>query len=296
MSLINTLRFILNHPLASRNKIRALSRFTRWQIGSRLNPYPVVYPFVGDTKLVVESGMTGATGNIYTGLHEFSDMGFLLHFLNKDDLFVDVGANIGSYSVLASGICKAKSISIEPSSYTFNRLTRNILINNIEKKVKALNIGLGAGPTSMLFTKSLDTINHIVENDNGKTENVEEIKIDSLDNIIGDNFPNALLKIDVEGFETEVMKGAKSTLVNNNLKAVIIELNGSGCRYGFNEIDIHNTFINNGFRPYYYEPLSRDLIELKIYGSHNTIYIRDVDFVKERLMNSPKIKILDTIF
>jgi hypothetical protein len=36
------------------------------------------------------------TGNIYCGLHEFADMGFVLHFLRPGDLFVDVGANIAA--------------------------------------------------------------------------------------------------------------------------------------------------------------------------------------------------------
>jgi hypothetical protein len=42
------------------------------------------------------------SGNIYAGLHEFGDMAFVLHFLRAGDLFADVGANIGSYTVLAS--------------------------------------------------------------------------------------------------------------------------------------------------------------------------------------------------
>ena len=58
--------------------------------------------------------MTGATGNIYTGLHEFEDMMFLLHLLRPGDIFVDAGANIGSYTVLASAVVGAKSISFEP--------------------------------------------------------------------------------------------------------------------------------------------------------------------------------------
>jgi hypothetical protein len=48
------------------------------------------------------SGMTGATGNLYVGLHEFEEMAFLLHFLRPGDLFADVGANVGSYTILAA--------------------------------------------------------------------------------------------------------------------------------------------------------------------------------------------------
>ncbi len=44
--------------------------------------------------MVVEPGTTGATGNVYCGLHEFEDMALLLHILRKVDRFVDIGANI----------------------------------------------------------------------------------------------------------------------------------------------------------------------------------------------------------
>ena len=70
--------------------------------------------------------MTGATGNIYAGLHEFADMAFTLHFLRPDDLFMDVGANVGSYTLLASGVCKARTISFEPYPETMAALRRNI--------------------------------------------------------------------------------------------------------------------------------------------------------------------------
>jgi FkbM family methyltransferase len=296
MSITTSLKFIASHPLTKNNKFKSLVRLLKWQIGSRITPYPIVYPFVSNTCLVVERGMTGATGNIYAGLHEFSDMGFLLHFLREQDLFVDIGANIGSYTVLASGVKKASTIAIEPSTNTFKRLIRNIQINEIGKLVKPMNIGLGSEATTKFFTKSLDTINHIVESNNVSKSNVEEIQIEKLDNVIKHNESTILLKIDVEGFETEVLKGANLTLSNNNLKAIIIELNGSGDRYGFNEEHIHDNFIINGFKPYLYNPLNRELTEIKTFGSHNTIYIRDIEFVQERISSSPKVKVLDYTF
>src|SRR5438874_2610827 len=98
-SFLRTWRFIASHPLASRRRRAALSRWLRWQLGSRLLPYPVLYPWIGDAKLVVERGMTGATGNLYCGLHEFFDMALVLHFLRPGDLFLDIGANVGAYTV-----------------------------------------------------------------------------------------------------------------------------------------------------------------------------------------------------
>ena len=99
MNIIKLLRFITSHPLNKSNKADAIMRFIKWQINTRLNPHPVVYPYTEKAKLIIEKGMTGATGNLYCGLHEFEDMSFLLHFLREEDLFIDIGANVGSYTV-----------------------------------------------------------------------------------------------------------------------------------------------------------------------------------------------------
>jgi hypothetical protein len=95
MSLMPTLSYILRYPLNAEAKQAALTRYLKWQIGSRLVPGDVLVPFVNDTVLIVSPGMTGATQHIYTGLHEFDDCGFLLHLLRETDLFVDIGANVG---------------------------------------------------------------------------------------------------------------------------------------------------------------------------------------------------------
>jgi hypothetical protein len=119
MNLFRTFAFIFNHPLTRQHRFSAFIRWLRWQLGSRIVSGSVVVRFVDNTKLVVDPGMTGATGNIYCGLHEAHDMAFVLHFLRKDDLFLDVGANIGSYTVLASGVVGAETICFEPVPTSF---------------------------------------------------------------------------------------------------------------------------------------------------------------------------------
>ena len=80
MSLLNTVKFITTHPLNRGHKLKSSSRFAKWQIGSRLVSGAIVYDWVNGSKFLVKTGETGLTGNIYTGLHEFADMAFLLHF------------------------------------------------------------------------------------------------------------------------------------------------------------------------------------------------------------------------
>lgn len=285
--MLNILRRIFNHPFNSDNKFGGLMRFVKWQINTYINPYPIVYPYTENTKLIVWKGLTGATGNIYCGLMEFNDMAFLLHFLRKNDDFIDIGANIGVYSILASGEIGANTIAIEPVPTTFNYLMNNISINNIRDKVRGLNIGLGNKKGILKFTKSLDTLNHIAVENEIDTIDVE---IETLDSIISKT--PILIKIDVEGFEAEVLNGAEKTLRDNHLKGVIIELNGLGKRYGYDEKLIHIKLLELGFKPYTYNPINRQLIEIPTYGSHNTIYLRDLQFVNERISSSRKIKIM----
>ena len=141
-----TIRFLMEHPLAKRNKPLAYYRFFSWQVRSRLSSSPVVYDFVNNSQLLVYPRMTGATGNVYAGLHEFYDMSFVLHALRSEDLFVDIGANIGSYTTLAGAAVGANCISIEPIPATFAHLLENVELNNLQHKVECLNIGLGKEP------------------------------------------------------------------------------------------------------------------------------------------------------
>lgn len=283
--MINTLKFILSHPLSRNNKFRALQRWLNWQIGSRLVPGPVAVPFVNDARLLVEPGMTGATGNIYCGLHEFEDMAFLLHFLRPEDKFIDVGSNVGSYTVLASKAVGCDTIAIEPIPETVKHLNDNLILNGITNKVVIHQIALGRKSGRQKMTCSEDTVNHITT-DNDYAEHID-VEVCTLDDLTESGA--ALIKIDVEGYETEVLAGGELTLKDSKLKAVIMELNGSGKRYGFDEHRLHLNMIEKGFKTYSYDPFLRQLMDMKNEqsGRGNTLYIRDTDAVRRRLETSP---------
>jgi FkbM family methyltransferase len=289
--------FINNHPLARKHKFKAYTKFLKWQVSQFINPGEKRISFAGATSLLVDKGMTGATGNIYSGLHEFADMGFLLHFLRKDDSFADIGANVGSYTVLASGYVGAKTISFEPVPETFRRLQKNIKLNQIEERVKAYNIGISAQKNNLFFTSSNDTTNHVISvAENNIKQQTIEVAVTSIDEILkGEDIP-LLIKIDVEGFETEVITGMKQTLKNQKLKAIIIELNGSGGRYGYDEINIHKTLLAEGFETYIYDPFKRECSRAISYGMHNTLYLRSMNFIESRIKTANKVSLFSEIF
>jgi len=291
MSLLNTIKFITNHPLNRGQKLSSVIRFAKWQIGSRMVPGAIVFDWINGSKFLVRTGETGLTGNIYTGLHEFPDMGFLLHALRDEDLFVDVGANVGSYSILACSVVGARGIAFEPVPSTYNRLVENMRLNHLDQKVKCVNKGVGVQQGSIAFTSDTDTTNHALAAGE-QCDKVVNVEVTSLDTALQGESPT-LIKIDVEGYETPVLEGAQETFKNQSLHSVIMELNGSGTRYGYDESIILEMMFDHDFRNYSYNPLDRTLINLqgKNLNSGNTLFIRNKSLVEERLKGAPKVSI-----
>ena len=287
--------YINNHPLAKRNLLKAYGRFLKWQIGQRLSPRDVEFQLTEKAKIWVKKGMTGATGSIYTGLHEFEDMSFLLHFLQKGELFADIGANVGIYSVLAAAECEARTLTFEPAPGTFQWVERNRSLNKVPHLLKPFNLGIGEKEEVLRFSTELDTINHVLTAEENNVQAVE-VPIKSFDSIVEVEGCPVLVKIDVEGFETPVIKGMQSALSNPTLQAIIIELNGSGANYGFDEKWIHKELMKNGFTPCVYEPFSRTITAAEGFGSHNTIYIKDVAAASVRVKNAAKRKIFGVLY
>lgn len=287
-------KYIWYHPLTKNNKITALFRFLKWQISSRFTKNALNVKWIGDLQLAMHKGMHGATGCIYVGLPEFNDMSFLLHFLDHESNFIDIGANVGVYSLLAAGIKKSRTIAIEPIPQTFQYLTTNIQLNQLENLITSYNIGLSDKKGELHFTKDKDTINHVA---NSKSENTVSVNVDTLDNLLSHtSLSSTLIKLDVEGFEYHVLSGATNTLKNENLMALIVELNGSSNKFGLNDRMVDQLLISNGFSKFDYHPFKRELVELvNFHAEANTLYLRNskINLIKEKLKSSASFQILN---
>lgn len=288
---LKTIFFLLDHPLASKNKPKAFWRFLSWQARSRLRGKPVAYNFVNQSHLLVYPGMTGATGNVYAGLHEFYDMGFVLHALTNSDVFVDIGANVGSYTVLAGAVVGAACVSIEPVPSTFSHLIENVNLNGIASNVECLNIGLGKDNGTLRFSADEDTMNHVVA-DTEKCKSYINIEVKRLDDILGERSPT-VIKMDVEGYEANVIKGAQSILSKKEPLAILMEF-GIGERYGCDEKKLYQEIIGFGFQRASYSPFERSLTLL---GDNeplegNILFVKGLDYFQSRVKSAPKFEAL----
>lgn len=289
---LRTIRFLLHHPLSKKNKPLAFYRFLSWQIRSRLIRKPVAYRFVSESKLLVYPGMTGATGNVYAGLHEFEDMAFVLHALRAEDLFIDVGANIGSYTVLAGSAVGSSCIAVEPVPSTFNHLIENIDLNSLKAKVKSLNIGFGKENDMLRFSIGEDSKNHVMSSIE-TCENYIDVEVKCLDNTLSDKYPT-IVKIDVEGWETNVIRGAEKLLSRQKPLAILIEF-GEGKRYGFDEQELYQKISNFGFERATYSPFERNLqlSEERDLRPGNILFVKQIEYFQQRVSSAPKYKVLN---
>lgn len=292
MSLSNTFSFIWKHPLSRGRRVENYWRFIAWQLSSRWASGPLVVPFVAGARMRLKRGLSGATGNIYVGLHEFEDMAFVMHVLRPGDLFVDIGANVGSYTVLAGAVSNAHCIAIEPVPETYRWLLGNVEINGIADRVTTLNIALGSEPGVLQFTAHLDAVNHVASHTEMSDPRCINVPVRTLDEVVGERRPY-LVKMDVEGFESEVLKGGRGTLADPALHGILMELNGSGFRYGYDENTLVQAMLQLGFRLSRYEPFRRKVESqpMNRIGGGNVLFLRHLDEVGDRVAGATPIDV-----
>lgn len=270
-------RYWKQHPIARQSLFQTVRRFIIWQIRARVLGGPFVFSWIEGSSLVIHRGMTGATMNLYCGLHEFADMGFLLHFLRPEDCFVDVGANVGTYTVLAGKVIGANVISIEPVPKTFAHLETNIAINQIAERVQLHCCGIASSRSEKMinFIADRDTCNQVAPPD--YPGECVSVPMTSLDELIQSE-KSTFWKIDVEGFEDHVLQGASNALDDENLQVIEIEGNSPMVR---------SLLRIKGFKLYHYEPIQRKLCECDTSRSgHNFLWIRDKEFALNRIRSA----------
>ena len=235
--------------------------------------------------------MTGATGNFYCGLHESEDMAFVLHLLRPDDVFYDIGANVGVYSLLAAATGASEIHGFEPSPETHRRYMRNVAINGLGSRIHAHCVALGETDGEVRFTRGSDTTNHVVAEGelNADHDVVQKKRLDDFF-VAG---KASFMKLDVEGFEIAVLDGAAKALQDPQLIGLLVEDDGYTKRYG----EMRRApaeLAQYGFHPYLYDPFTRTLMP-RNQRSRNTnkLFLRDPAFAASRVLSAPEFRLVN---
>lgn len=169
---------------------------------------------------------------------DFTYEGEIEFFLNrqpsKDYIFIDCGANIGYWSLLMSErLPPGRIIAIEASPRTFAKLEKNRLLAG--SRFRTMNKALSdqAGKTVSFFISTGHAAARIAKAGSPDDQNATNVFVETttIDEVLSDCFPDdsglpVLIKLDVEGAEIDVLKGAEQTIRKRDV-TIIYECHGS---------------------------------------------------------------------
>ena len=287
----NLHRLLGAHPLTSTARAAAWVRYCRWQAVSRFAPGPIAIPFVNDAVLLGHPGAHAANGNHYFGIYEFEEMALVGHALRPADLFLDVGANIGSYSMLAIAAAGASALALEPVPQTFQDLQRNARINDFGDRISCLRAAATADGRGVVMTADRGAMNRVVSEPSQQGDQTETVPGTTLDSVTAERCP-AVMKIDVEGFEREVLAGAKSLLASPGLHTIVLETDedpNGACSAG----SAIGMLRAAGLSPIRYDPISRSVRSEATPTRHgNVLFTRDMARLQSLVHEAPPFRVL----
>jgi FkbM family methyltransferase len=212
---------------------------------------PVTLRLFGDRLLRLYPQTDYWRNIMYFGEHaEYSTSNLLTSFLREGDVFVDIGANIGYMSVIASSrIGKAgRILAFEPVPANFARLQENFALNGMEN-AEALGYALGR-VDGFLSMQSQDTISHVAVS--AEVSDAVRVPVKRLDDVL--NMKATICKIDVEGYELDVLQGSVQEMAAGMLPLMVLELNGASRRYGRKDAELTTFLQQHGYRLGVFDP------------------------------------------
>jgi FkbM family methyltransferase len=167
------------------------------------------------------------------GLWESHVTGWLQQTLRPGDIFVDVGANIGYYTVLGGQLVgkRGRVVAVEAHPGLAELLRRNVVINGLRDLVTVWNRAAWSSATTLGFhlrthysaNSSIGSVGDTGLSELGDTEELVEVQAVPLDDVLGELGRVDLLKLDVEGAEVHAVTGLAHTLRANSGITVMFE-------------------------------------------------------------------------
>ncbi len=192
---------------------------------------------------------------IYFGFEKQEQL-FVASVLNEGDYFIDIGANIGLFTLIAANIVgpNGRVIAFEPTPKTFSRLLENIELNQF-KNIDAYNIGLSDFPKKLTFNISsngYDAWNSFATSDFSILNEQIMVDVSTLDFELTkyDKSKIKLVKIDVEGWEKFVLKGGVEFIKNYSPQLLIEFTEENTFAAGYMVQEVYDLMVELGYKWY----------------------------------------------
>ena len=271
-----------------------LFRFAKAEIINKVFGAAFLYVHDFGPTLIVGRNLHSTRGHYFFGVHSFEEELFAIHFLRKDELFIDVGANLGMFSIMVAATTGARALAFEPSPSSAEVFKRHIALNDLSDRIILLEKCVGDATGTALIKNTVEMDNFVVLEGTKAMPEMASVPMVRIDDVVDGKVP-CLMKMDIEGFELQALNGATQLLKNRNLRAMTIEIAELSRRFGVSGHEIRDFISGFGFLSIEYEPFGRRVSPTslpKFSAAHkmitsDTIYVRDLEETRYRLTCSP---------
>ena len=262
--MLTSLQTLLKSEYNKSHPLFALSRFIHWKIFRVLKLRNQTYKLWDNKKLILNYDSFQSMWVMYNYIVDWEEFNLIRDLLDHDDQVCDIGSNMGFYTIWMSKFIgsSGKIHSFEPDQKNFLRLQENVSVNNLESIVQINQQAVSEQDGKASFTKGFDGENHISSDGNGSTIEITTIKLDTYAE------KNSILffkyiKIDVEGFEYAVLKGAENLLKDHRIAVLQLEINQSIQNSGYRIDDILNILNTYDYQLCRYDVTNKKLFEIE---------------------------------
>jgi FkbM family methyltransferase len=226
---------------------------------------------------------------IYCDNFEWRERQFLNDYLRSGDIFVDIGANIGLFTLIASSRVgdNGKVYSLEPCLKTFQQLVRNVELNRMNN-VKCTQMALSdcSGQIQMnLALDGYDAWNSMALPIAGSSFSTEMVSAVTWDDFVRDHNLRGrvtLMKIDVEGWESRVLSGGTETFKRPDAPVLQVEFTdqasqsaGTSCQALYRQLE------ELGYQMYVYEAKSKRIIPYPMRDAYPNLNLFAIKYAGE---------------
>jgi FkbM family methyltransferase len=244
------LAFTATHPANRGRRPTAVARAARYEVQTRLLRRRMTLPVGDHSRIVAYPGETNSPHAAYTNPPNWRETLTWQRYLTPGDLFVDIGGNIGAYTILAQDL-GAQTITFEPDPHNCDRIRENLALNGYTGEV--LNKAAADRPGILRLSQGLDSYNHLLAAGDTGGIDVEAVTVDD---VLGDRMA-AGMKIDVEGAERLVLEGASQALAEGRLRVIQLEWAAMPVNrtLGESRVPVETLLRRHGYRFYRPDPV-----------------------------------------
>jgi FkbM family methyltransferase len=275
MSLFSSLKSLYSHEYNRQRPVDALRRVAVWKVRQRRGQ-----PWLGrtwDRDIWFYPDSRGSMFLAYNYVMDWAEFKFLEKYLRPTDRVVDIGANIGIYTLWISRFTK-NIVAFEPDSVNAERLRQQIAMNRLDITIEESAVSNINGWANLSCDADME--NHLVSEGGRKVRSVrlDDYPLNKID----------FLKIDVEGAEHLVLQGAERLLSEKSIAVMQLEFNTPDQSSILEAQKLERGLSRFGYRLFNYDSASNCLVPYALGArSHeNALAIANTELVSARLTSN----------